>query len=116
MAERLKAPVLKTGGPERDPGVQIPLLPRMIDKYDVTKYLNGTMMGFLEGNSDGLARAVIDNFKRQFNMIVPSDAVKVIIDRLENPDRMRWSIHVDHEGQHYESVIVNLKYDIGYEV
>ena len=73
------------------------------------------MIGFLEGTTDGLARLVVENLKRRFGLVVPFESVKIIIDQLENPERFCWSIHVDHESLHLESVIVNLKYDTGYE-
>lgn len=85
-------------------------------RYAITSYLNRAMMGFMEGSSDGLVWMVSENLKRYYNLDVPRDSVKIIIDELENPTRKCWSIHVDHEGQHYESVIVNLKYDTGYEL
>lgn len=88
----------------------------MIDRYEITNYLNKAMMGFMEGSTDGLCGLIVDNLHRRFNMDVPRESVKVIIDRLSEPDRHCWSIHVEHEGQHYESVIVNLKYDTGYEL
>lgn len=87
----------------------------MLDRYEITRYLNNAMMGFLEGSSDGLRSCVIDNLKRRFNIDVSKDNVKIIIDELQNPNRYCWSIHVEHEGNHYESVIVNLKYDTGFE-
>jgi hypothetical protein len=85
-------------------------------RYEITTYLNNTMIGFLEGNSDGLIELIVDNFKRRFDMIILRENVKIIIDNLQNPDRYCWSIHVDHVSQHYESVIVNLKYDSGFEL
>ena len=87
----------------------------MTSRSEVTEYLNKVMIGFLEGSDDGLAGRVADNLKRRFNMDVLRSSVKIVIDKLENPERICWSIHVDHDGQHYESVIVNLKYDTGYE-
>jgi hypothetical protein len=88
----------------------------MIDRYEISSYLNQAMMGFMEGSTDGLAGMVADNLKRRFGIDVPRSNVRVIIDKLANPDRMCWSIHVEHDGQHYESVIVNLRYDTGYEL
>lgn len=86
-----------------------------VDRYAVTRYLNGAMMGFMEGTTDGLRDGVIGNLKRRFDMDVSQGDVKVVVDALANPSRMCWSVHVEHGGQHYESVIVNLKYDTGYE-
>lgn len=88
----------------------------MIDRYEITRYLNSAMIGFIEGTTNGMCKLVVDNLKRRFDMDVPLSAVKVIIDDLKDPDRHCWSIHVDHDGQHYESVIVNLGYDTGYEL
>jgi hypothetical protein len=88
----------------------------VVNRYEVTTYLNHAMMGFMEGSTDGLRDMVVDNLKRRFDMDVPKDDAKVIIDDLENPPRMCWSIHVEHDGQHYESVIVNLKYETGFEL
>lgn len=84
-------------------------------RYEITSYLNRAMMGFLEGCPAGLCKCVVDNLKRMFGLEVPIAAVKIIIDDLNDPIRKCWSIHVDIDGQHYESVIVNLKYDTGYE-
>lgn len=86
-----------------------------VDKLDVSTYLDGTVIGFLEGTSDGIKKSVKDNFKRRFDIDIPLEAITVIIDDLQNPPRRCMSIHVDHEGQHYESVIRNLNYHTGYE-
>lgn len=74
------------------------------------------MMGFAEGTSDGLCESVVRNMKRLFNIEVPRECVKVVVDYLENPKRDCWSIHVDLNGTHFESVIVNMRYDTGYEL
>jgi hypothetical protein len=88
----------------------------MLDRYEVTSYLNRTMIGFAEGTSSGLCGSVISNMKRLFNVEVSHECVKVIVDYLENPKRDCWSIHVDLNGEHFESVIVNMRYDTGYEL
>lgn len=82
-------------------------------RYRITSYLNAAMMGFLEGDTDSLCQMVSDNIKRLMNVDVPRGSIRIVVDDLQNPIRKCLSIHIDHEGEHYESVIVNLKYDTG---
>lgn len=84
-------------------------------RYRITTYLNKFMMGFLEGTSDGVRDKTVRDFKRVFNIDLLKEDVKIVSDVLYDPYRPCWSIHVDHAGEHYESVIVNLNYDTGWE-
>lgn len=88
----------------------------MIDRWEVTDDLNRTMIGFAEGTDDGLVGFVVRHLNEKFGMNLKRDDVKIVVDLLENPDRRCWSIHVDSEGHHYESVMVNLMYDSGFEM
>lgn len=84
-------------------------------RFEISRYLNGAIIGLIEGTIDGIKASVVDNLKRRFGLDVSIDSVNIIIDKLQDPVRTCWSIHVEHEGGHYESVIRNLKYDDGYE-
>lgn len=74
-------------------------------------------MGFMEGTREGLRDHVVYKMQHQFGVIVKPEDVKIVVDRLPEPapERLCWSIHMEYDGQHYESVIRNMRYDSGEE-
>jgi hypothetical protein len=83
---------------------------KLIDRYQISNFLNNMLMGLLEGTSKHLHDLTKRRLKEQFNINLQDDQIKIIIDDLKNPDRHCWSIHIDYADEHYESVIVNMGY------
>ena len=82
-------------------------------RYRISTFLNRYLEGFLEGSSDGIRSSIVRNMKLRFDMDISPESVTVLFENLTNPPRRCWSIHIDHQGNHYESVIANLDYDCG---
>ena len=68
----------------------------------MTEFLNSSVMGFMEGVLTHLKESVEKRFVTRFG--VKPDSVAVLRDDLSNPDRVLLSIHVEVNGEHYESV------------
>jgi hypothetical protein len=84
-------------------------------RFEITRTLDGIILGFLEGSKDGLVRFAIRMLKNRNNIVVDAGNVTIVDDYLDNSERRCWAIHVEHEGEHYESIIRNLKYNTGAE-
>lgn len=81
-------------------------------RFEITDLLNGSMMGFLEGTREGLRDSVRKRLSLR-GLSVDVDCISIVCDDL--PPRRMLSIHLDVNGEHYESVAVNIHYDTGWE-
>jgi len=82
----------------------------MPERHEISHFLNKFVLGLLEGTVDGVRDGVVRNFKMKWDIELDPNKVRVILETISNPERRCLSIHVDHDGQHYESVIRNINY------
>ena len=85
------------------------------DKHVIQTMLNNSLMGLIQGSPEHLIKSIIRRFKLINQFVITEDNIKVVIDELENPKRVCWSIHMEYDGVHYESLIRNMSYDTGEE-
>ena len=81
-------------------------------RFDVTQYLNNFILGFLEGSDGGIKQSVARRLKWE-GLNVTEDNITVICDELQTPIRRMLSVHVECDGEHYESISKNILYDTG---
>jgi len=90
-----------------------------MDQYDfriaMFEFLNKVVLGFMEGTKDGMRDGTVRRAKEVLDVDLDPDSVTVIFEWIENPKRRLISIHVEHEGEHYESILRNGLYNEGYE-
>jgi hypothetical protein len=85
-----------------------------MDRYEISKYLDGHVIGFYEGSDSGIRQSVVRSLNKK-GLPITVENVRIVIDELDNPRRHCMSIHVDYNNEHYESIIRNLLYDTGCE-
>jgi hypothetical protein len=85
-----------------------------IDRWGMSSFLNNCMMGFMEGTKSGLTGLVARNLRLYHGVVLSSGECYV---QEVSTDKVRlWSLQIDHNGEHYESVYTNGKYDSGFDL
>jgi hypothetical protein len=84
-------------------------------RRDITRMLNSAVTGFMQESLDVVRVSLVKRFMIQFKLKVKPEDIVLIIDQLYEPPRCVMSVHLDIDGEHYESIIRNVDHDYGYD-